>query len=76
MEQFKIKELRVDLEIMSDWLENKKLSANKGKTQIMITNGIEKIKKFYVEPKNDRTKKCSYMTGLNFEPKCYFQPTY
>ena len=44
MEQFKIKELRVDLEIMSDWLENKKLTANKGKTQIMITNGTEKKK--------------------------------
>ena len=37
---------------------------------------VQKKKKFYVEPKNDRTKKCSYMTGFNFESKCYFQPKY
>ena len=40
------KELKTDLELISEWMESKKHTTNKRKTQIMITDGIKKLQVF------------------------------
>ena len=37
------KELKTDLELISEWMESNNFTTNKGKTQIIIANGIKKL---------------------------------
>ena len=69
------KELKTDLELISEWMESKKHTTNKIKTQIMITDGIKNIASFPWNQNTTELKRAVKYRGLILDRNITFNPT-